>query len=135
LHNGRRDVDAGYLIVEIAGVLQAVQRHHAHQYGQFEGVPFDRLVAAQEIFSDVRLEYRLAEREIRARFDLLPQHADFLVGVVRAHVERAANGEPGRLTKRVPRRIDARVHAVLDELDERRGHDIVVIHRVGIVAD
>ena len=90
-------VDAGHFVVQELRMLDAVERHQAHQHGQAQGLVRDCLVAFVETGDAFRLEDGLAEREAGTTIQLALQHANLALRVGSAHVECTAYGEGSRL--------------------------------------
>ena len=77
----------------------------------------------------------LGEDEICPSFELAAQVLDLGFGIGRGQVQGAADEETGGLANVGAGVIEPGVEALLDELNEARGHQVVIIIRVGIIAD
>ncbi len=94
-----------------------------------------RFIGFQKLRPVVRAVDRLGQEEIRPVEHLAVQGPDLALRVRRAQVERRAHEEIGRLADAGPRMVHAGVEAALDELDQPGGHQVVVVHRFGVIAD
>ena len=77
----------------------------------------------------------LGEREIRASLEFAAQVLDLFTHVVRVEVEGAADKKVGGLPDIGTGVVQAQIEALLDEFDQAGGHQVVIIHGVGVVAD
>jgi 5-methyltetrahydrofolate--homocysteine methyltransferase len=123
--------DAGHLVVHELGVAKARQRPDAHDDGDPEVVLREIF---QEVFHRFRVEDRLGDGPLGARFDLFPESLHLECEIAVDGVHAYSDGEGCRIADGSSSDIDAAVQAT-DHPGQAYGVDVEDAGRVGVVAE